>query len=70
MNTGIGNLALPKALSLQGRRALVAGAASGIGRATAVCLAELGADLVLADRAALDDTRSTYVKENIQKWLY
>jgi 3-oxoacyl-[acyl-carrier protein] reductase len=58
MNTGSGDLALPKALSLLGRRVLVAGAASGIGRAAAVCLAELGADLVLADRAALDEARA------------
>ena len=48
------NLSLPQALSLQGRRALVVGAAGGIGRATALCLAELGADLVVADRAPMD----------------
>jgi 3-oxoacyl-[acyl-carrier protein] reductase len=54
MTTGRGSLALPKVLNLEGRRALVAGAANGIGRATAVCLAELGADLVLADREPLD----------------
>jgi 3-oxoacyl-[acyl-carrier protein] reductase len=58
MTTGRGSLALPKVLSLEGRRALVAGAASGIGRATAVCLAELGADLVLADREPLDAVRA------------
>jgi 3-oxoacyl-[acyl-carrier protein] reductase len=49
-----GSRALPKVLSLEGRRALVAGAASGIGRAAAVSLAQLGADLVLVDRAPLD----------------
>jgi len=36
---------------LSGRVALVSGAASGLGRAMALALAEAGADLVLADRA-------------------
>ena len=44
---------LPSALDLRGRRALVTGAASGIGRATATALAQLGAELLLADRAPL-----------------
>ena len=46
-------LPLPKALSLSGRRVVVTGAASGIGRATARAAAELGADLLLTDRAPL-----------------
>jgi NAD(P)-dependent dehydrogenase (short-subunit alcohol dehydrogenase family) len=40
--------------ALQGRRALVTGAAGGIGRVIAETLAELGADLVLVDRPGAD----------------
>lgn len=47
---------LPPALSLEGRRVLVTGAASGIGQSAAACLAALGATLVLTDRSALDET--------------
>ena len=47
---------LPAALSLEGRRVLVTGAASGIGQAGAACLGALGAQLVLTDRSALDET--------------
>ena len=49
---------LPLALDLRGRRVLVTGAASGIGRATAVALAQLGAELLLTDRAPLAATRT------------
>ncbi|MGE0700551.1 MAG: SDR family NAD(P)-dependent oxidoreductase [Hyphomicrobiaceae bacterium] len=47
------SLPLPKSLSLAGKRICVTGAASGIGRATARAAAELGATLLLTDRASL-----------------
>jgi 3-oxoacyl-[acyl-carrier protein] reductase len=53
-----GGISLPSALDLRGRRALVTGAASGIGRATAIVLAQLGAELLLADRASLAEARA------------
>ncbi|MBU2533732.1 MAG: SDR family oxidoreductase [Alphaproteobacteria bacterium] len=46
---------LPQPLSLEGRRIVVTGAASGIGRATARVAAELGATLLLNDIAPLDE---------------
>jgi 3-oxoacyl-[acyl-carrier protein] reductase len=51
------NINLPAALSMEGKRVLVTGAASGIGRATALVLAQLGAGLVISDRAPLEATR-------------
>ena len=47
--------ALPKLLSLEGKKVIVTGAASGIGRACASAAAELGASVLLNDRAPLDD---------------
>ena len=49
---------LPKALSLAGRRIAVTGAASGIGQDTARTAAELGAALLLNDRAPLAGVRA------------
>jgi NAD(P)-dependent dehydrogenase (short-subunit alcohol dehydrogenase family) len=60
MTTGNGSLTLPKVLSLEGRRVLVAGAAMGIGRSTAVCLAELGADLVLVRMSKQPGARPSF----------
>jgi 3-oxoacyl-[acyl-carrier protein] reductase len=55
------SIPLPAALNMQGKRALVTGAASGIGKATALVLAQLGADLLLVDRAPLDATRDEVI---------
>jgi 3-oxoacyl-[acyl-carrier protein] reductase len=52
---------LPRALSLVGKRIVVTGAASGIGRATAKAAAELGASLLITDRASLTDVKAGLV---------
>jgi 3-oxoacyl-[acyl-carrier protein] reductase len=44
--------------SLAGKRALVTGAASGIGRAIAIAMAGEGARVILADRAPCDDCQA------------
>ena len=46
--------ALPDTMNMSGKRVLVTGAASGIGRATALVLSRLGASLLVTDRAPLD----------------
>ncbi len=45
---------IKKLMSLSGRRALITGAAGGLGKVMADTLAELGADLVMVDRPGSD----------------
>lgn len=56
---------LPAALSMQDKRVIITGAASGIGRATALVLAQLGAELVIADRAPMDATHDEIVRVGV-----
>ncbi|MEV7358531.1 glucose 1-dehydrogenase [Kitasatospora sp. NPDC091276] len=60
-------------IDLHGKRAIVTGAASGIGRATAALLAELGAAVVLADldtdrgEQAAKETGGTFVRCDVSR---
>lgn len=54
--------ALPELISLQGKRALITGAAAGIGKAIAYRFAEAGADLELVD---IDNERLAAAKEEV-----
>ena len=47
--------ALPTPLSLEGKKVIVTGAASGIGRACAFAAIELGAKVLINDRTSLDE---------------
>lgn len=54
MTAATRTLKLPEALSLRGKTVLVTGAASGIGRASSLAVADLGARAIVTDQAPLD----------------
>lgn len=57
---------LPTPLNLEGRWVVVTGAANGIGRATANVAADLGANVVLSDRAPLNDVASELATKGVE----
>ena len=59
-------MTIQELMNLKGRRALITGAAGGLGTAMAETLAELGADLILVDRPGTDFTLT--VKEIKERW--
>jgi NAD(P)-dependent dehydrogenase (short-subunit alcohol dehydrogenase family) len=65
-------MTMTQAFSLDGRRAIVTGAASGIGAAIAQAYASAGAKLVLADRdaARLEPQRPTRFESSIPASKY
>ena len=58
-------LPLPPTLSLQGKRVLVTGAASGIGKAAAVVLGSMGARVIATDRAPVADLDAEFVQGDL-----
>lgn len=59
-------ITIAKLMSLTGRKALITGAAGGIGRVVAQTLAELGAELILVDRPGAD--YGTLIPELERDW--
>jgi NAD(P)-dependent dehydrogenase (short-subunit alcohol dehydrogenase family) len=63
---------LPTASSMKGKSALVTGAASGLGRATALALGRAGADLCIVDvnAAGLKDTANQLESNGVRSLLH
>jgi 2-deoxy-D-gluconate 3-dehydrogenase len=59
---------MPDLFALSGRRALVTGAARGLGRAMAEALAAAGADVVCVDRVATDETAAAVCARGHCAW--
>jgi NAD(P)-dependent dehydrogenase (short-subunit alcohol dehydrogenase family) len=58
---------MPDALGYRGARVLVVGGASGIGRAAAEIVADLGADVLVADHRPPDEPLGTYLELDLRR---